>query len=262
MRQRRVHRRLAGLWLAALGMAAMPAAAQDPVLVPDVSSNAIDIQYSFSGEDLLLFGAILYPGGRVPDSRADIVVVLKGPSRPITLREKQKIAGVWINAESARFRSVPGYYAIASSRPIDTIVDERTAAIYELGLRNLQLSPASASVGDQNIRFERGLIDLKTRHELFDERPNAVQISEDVLYRARIYIPARVPVGHYTAETFLISRGRVLAVASRDIVIRKSGFERFVAEAAEQHGFLYGLAAILVSLAFGYAGALLFRKRG
>ncbi len=249
------------LLLALLGLLASPAAAQDPQLVPDVSRNAIDIQYSFSGEDLLLFGAILYPGGRLPDSRADIVVVLKGPSRPITLREKQKIAGVWINAESARFRSVPGYYAIASSRPIDQLVDERTAAIYELGLKNLQLSPASGSDADQNSRFERGLIDLNKRHELFDERPNAVEISEGVLYRARLSIPARVPVGHYTAETFLISKGRVLAVASRDIVIRKSGFERFVAEAAQRHGFLYGLAAILVSLAFGYAGALLFRKR-
>lgn len=235
--------------------------AQEPQLVPDVSTTAIDIQYSFTGEDLLLFGAILYPGGRLPDSRADIVVVLKGASAPITLREKQKIAGVWINAESARFRSVPDYYAIASSRPIDQLVDERTAAIYELGLKNLQLSPATGADAQRAARFERGLIGLKESHELFNEQPSAVEIRQGVLYRARIGIPARVPVGHYTAETFLISKGRVLAVASRDIVIRKSGFERFVAEAAEHYGFLYGLAAILVSLAFGYAGALLFQKR-
>ncbi len=54
------------------------AQASDPRLVPDVSSRAIDIQYSFTGEELLLFGAILYPGQRLPDDRADIVVVLKG----------------------------------------------------------------------------------------------------------------------------------------------------------------------------------------
>ena len=34
------------------------------------------------------------------------------------LREKQKVAGIWVNAESIDFRSAPGYYAIASSRPI------------------------------------------------------------------------------------------------------------------------------------------------
>lgn len=252
------------LWLfaALMPLGQANAQAQEPQLVPDVSTNAIDIQYSFSGEDLLLFGAILYPGGRLPDSQADIVVVVKGPSGPVTLREKQRIAGVWINAESARFRSVPGYYAIASSRPIDRLVDERTAAIYELGLKNLQLSPGGATDAQEAARFERGLIQLNESHQLFDEQPSAVDIREGVLYRARITIPARVPVGHYTAETFLISKGRVLAVASRDIVIRKSGFERFIADSAQRYGFFYGLVAILISLAFGYAGAFLFQKRG
>ena len=37
-----------------------------PVLVPDVSQRNIEIAYSFTGAELLLFGAILYPGGRLP----------------------------------------------------------------------------------------------------------------------------------------------------------------------------------------------------
>ena len=60
-----------------------------PVLVPDVSQRDIEIAYSFTGAELLLFGAILYPGGRVPAERdADIVVVVKGPSQSILVREK------------------------------------------------------------------------------------------------------------------------------------------------------------------------------
>ena len=101
------------LWLALLALPA-GAAAQDPRLVPDVSSRAIDIQYSFTGEELLLFGAILYPGQRLPDDRADIVVVLKGPVRPIILREKRRVAGIWVNASSIRLRTSPGFYAIGS----------------------------------------------------------------------------------------------------------------------------------------------------
>lgn len=109
-------------------------AAANPVLVPDVSQRKIDIIYSFTGAELLLFGAILYPGGRIPTEQADIVVVLRGPTNPLIVREKQKLGGlIWVNAESARFMSAPGYYAIATSRPIDELVDERTAAIYELG---------------------------------------------------------------------------------------------------------------------------------
>src|SRR3546814_12618964 len=73
-------------------------AAAKPMLVPDVSQRSVEIYYSFSGAELLLFGAIIYPDGRPPKEPADIVVILKGPSQSITMREKQKIAGMWINA--------------------------------------------------------------------------------------------------------------------------------------------------------------------
>jgi uncharacterized protein (TIGR02186 family) len=247
--------------LFAAALLPLAARAADPRLVPDVSSRAIDIQYSFTGEELLLFGAILYPGQRLPEDRADIVVVLKGPVRPIVLREKRRVAGIWVNASSIRLRTAPSFYAIGSSRPIDRLVDERTAAIFELGLANLSMSPTGFSEAKTLERFEAGLIDLYRRAGLFVENPSAVEITEGVLYRARIPVPARVPVGTYRAETYLISRGRVLAVASRDVQIRKTGFERFVARAAEEHGFLYGLSAVLMSLGLGYAASAVFRRR-
>ena len=99
-------------------------AASNPVLIPDVSQRKIDIVYSFTGAELLLFGAILYPGGRVPSRDANIVVVLRGPSQSLIVREKHKLGGLmWVNAESAQFRSAPGYYAIAGSKPLNELVD-------------------------------------------------------------------------------------------------------------------------------------------
>ncbi|HEX7930523.1 MAG TPA: TIGR02186 family protein [Sphingomicrobium sp.] len=232
-----------------------------PVLVPDVSARRIEIRYSFSGAQLLLFGAILYPRGRLPERTPDIAVVLRGPVQPILIREKQKIAGIWMNADSARFRSAPAFYALASSRPISQLVDERTAAIYEIGLQNLQLSPGSGALPEKARHFETGLIDLRRRDGVYYENPRGVEISEGVLYRARISIPSQVPVGTYTAETFLIQDGRVLAVATRDIYVGKSGFERWVSLVARRHEFLYGFAAVLMSLFLGWAAAMVFRRR-
>ena len=149
--------------------------------------------------------------------------MLRGPVQPILVREKQKIAGIWMNADSNRFRSAPSFYAVASSQPIAQLVDERTAAIYELGLHNLQLSPGGGALPDKERRFEAGLLDLRTRHGLYSESPHGVEITGGVLYRAVITIPSQVPVGTYTAETFLIDRGKVIAAATRDIQISKSG---------------------------------------
>ena len=246
------------LLLAPLLMAQAP----KPVLVPDVSQRDIEIAYSFTGAELLLFGAILYPGGRLPkgEARTDIVVVVKGPTQPVLVREKQKVAGIWVNAEHQRYSSVPSFYALASSRPIQRIVDERTRAIYELGLDSLQLSPGSNAVSTVEQRFQRGLVDLKRRAGLYLEAPHAVEITDGVLYRARLTIPARVPVGRFTAETFLIRDGRVLAAAVRDIDIRKSGFERFVARAAEHQSLLYGIAAVVLSVGLGLAAGWIARR--
>ena len=235
-------------------------AASEPVLVPDVSQRDVEIRYSFAGAELLLFGAILYPLGRVPSDKADIAVILRGPTQSIIVREKQRVVGLWANAESTRFRSVPGFYSIATSRPLDKLVDERTSAIYELGLGNIQLSPSSEASPQERQRFERGLIELMKKQELFSEHPGEIEISQDVLYRVRIAIPARVPVGKYTAETFLIKDGKILSAATRKIVIRKSGFERFVADAAISIPLLYGLFAIALSLGMGWLAGLAFRR--
>jgi uncharacterized protein (TIGR02186 family) len=246
--------------LALLILAPLLVSATEPKLVPDVSQREIQIQYSFTGAELLLFGAILYPGGRLPTERADIAVVVKGPVEPIMVREKRKVAGIWVNVESERFRSAPSFYAVASSRPLAELVDERTSAIYELGLQNLQLSPGAGATPQVRQRFEAGFIDLMRRRQLYFEHPRGVEITGGVLYRARIDIPARVPVGDYTAETFLIQDGEVLAAAVRDIRIEKLGFERFVATAANRWSFLYGIVAVAVSLLLGWGASALFRR--
>jgi uncharacterized protein (TIGR02186 family) len=236
-------------------------AAEKPVLVPDISARNVEIRYSFNGAQLLLFGAVVYPGGRAPDHPVDIAVVLRGPVQPILVREKQKIAGIWMNADSNRFRSAPSFYSVASSRPISELLDERTAAIYELGLHDLQLSPGGGALPEKERRFEAGLLDLRRRQGLYAEIPRGVEITDGVLYRAVITIPSQVPVGTYTAETFLIDHGKVIAAATRDIQINKSGFERYVALAARRHEGIYGLAAVALSLGLGWAAAAAFRRR-
>jgi uncharacterized protein (TIGR02186 family) len=232
--------------------------ARDPILVPEVSQHEVQVRQGFTGTELLLFGAILEPDGRRAGRDYDIVVVLKGPTDPIRLREKQKILGIWINADSTAFRSAPSYFAVASSKPISRIVDDRTAAIYELGLNYLQLSPIGSIEPKEQDRFTRGLVGMRARQGLYREEPAGVTIREQVLYQARIALPSNVQTGRYTAETFAITHGRVIASATADVEVRKQGFEKVVADYAQEDGFFYGLFAVALSLAMGWLAHRLF----
>jgi uncharacterized protein (TIGR02186 family) len=236
----------------------MLSAQRDPILVPEVSQHEVQVRQGFTGANLLLYGAVLDPGGRQANQRYDIVVVLKGPTEPIRLRQKQRIGGIWINADSTDFRSAPSFFAVAASRPVKDIVDQKTAAIYELGTDFIQLSPSGVIDPAEQARFTAGLTDLRERQGLFQQDMNGVRISEGVLYQAHIALPSNVQTGTYTAETFAITRGRVIASAVAHVEVKKVGFERFIEVMAQYQSFAYGLIAVLLSVGMGWLAGRLF----
>jgi len=67
-----------------------------------------------------------------------------------------------------------------------------------------------------------------------------------------------VQTGTYTAETFAVRDGRVVASAITRVTVRKEGFERLVAASAERYGFVYGLFAVIVSISMGWIAGRLF----
>lgn len=245
-------------WLLALLALVALTGARDPILVPEISQHEVQVRQGFTGAQLLLFGAILTPEGTRAGRDYDIVVVLKGPTQSVVLREKAKVAGLWVNAASTELRSAPAYFAVASSRPIKQIVDEKTAAIYELGLPWVQLSPIGPIEPKEQARFAAGLADLMRRGGLYRADENGVKVSEQVLYQARMFLPSNVQTGTYTAETFAIRSGRVVASATSRVEVRKLGFEGMIADFAVENGFLYGLLAVAVSVLMGWIAGRLF----
>lgn len=263
-------RRLAALLLllaGALGIlaAALPgtASAQQraaPRLITDLSQSRVDIEYTFAGADIMLFGAIDRTAS-LRNRQLDLVVVVRGPSHPLTVRKKERVAGVWLNTRSVRFHTTPSYYAISSTRPIEDIVDAKTAAIYEFGIANLHFSPASTERSSQEIQeFQQGLVELRQRGGLYVENPTGVRVVEGVLFRTSARLPGDAPVGEYTASVFLIADRQVIATTSVPLTVGKIGFEQAVYNFAIDHGFAYGLLAVVIALASGWGVAAIMRR--
>ena len=82
-------------------MLLMPAPALAMPLVGDLSNYRIDIDSSFNGTRIFLFG--------VRNDIGDIVVVVRGPRKDYIVRKKEEIAGVWVNGERMKFYGVPDF---------------------------------------------------------------------------------------------------------------------------------------------------------
>ena len=84
--------------------------AQANVLVTDLSKDQISIRGDFTGETLLLFGAI----DPTPHGPVDgVVVVLRGPGESVTLRKKQKSFGIWVNQQAYRMGPCRAFWPLS-----------------------------------------------------------------------------------------------------------------------------------------------------
>jgi uncharacterized protein (TIGR02186 family) len=255
-------RRAAGIALLLWATAAAPAAAQRPApaLLADLSEPEVRISYSFEGAELLVYGAIQYPPGRAPPGDPRIAVVGRGPLQEVVVRRKTRVGGVWLNTAAARFNTAPAYMAVATSRPVRELVDARTADLWELGLDNIQLSPDGAQDPAAVRAFAQGLLAARARAGLYREDPRGVTISANVLYRARLVVPAVAPVGEYEVLVHLIEDGRVVATAPGRFAVRKVGFEARISRWAERQPVAYGLAAVGLAAVAGWGASLIGRR--
>ena len=231
----------------------------EPRVVADLSERKVDIAYQFAGANLLLFGAGL---GLPANAKPDVAVVVRGPSRPLVVRHKTREFGIWMNTSSTAFRTAPSYYALSSSRKLEDMTSQQWRDIYELGVESLHFSPVSSgaqSTGEVS-DFRNGFVSLRQRLGLFSENEQDVEVIENSLFRTRIILPPRVPVGDYNIEIYIFNDRKLLARQTLPLSVSKSGFERSLFNFAHEKPLLYGISAVLLALVAGWSAAALAER--
>jgi len=239
---------------------AAPAHADD--LVSGLSTDLIQITSNFTGTDIVLFGAIEpAENNAAPAKDQDLVIVVRGPQIDMTVRRKERMMGIWVNRDQIVFTGLPGYYFLASTRPLDDIASLPTLQLFRLGTANLESTYKGNMNADKAAAFRAAAIRDRKRERLYWESPTGIEFLSRTLFRARIAVPASVPPGEYRAEAYLFQDGTVVSAQSSPLFIDKSGFERRVYNYAYQASFAYGFAAVLMAFALGWTGFLVFRQR-
>jgi uncharacterized protein (TIGR02186 family) len=227
-----------------------------------LSTDNISITAGFSGADLTIFGALEDPDPQiVRQGRYDVIVVLEGPGRPVVVRRKDRVLGVWINLESETFENVPVSYSVATTRPLQDITEPTSYKQLSLGPDNIYMQPADPHQNPVTIReFTQALRQRKMATGLYSENIGGVQFLSQNLFRATVRLAPDVPVGTHRARAFLFKNGVFLKENSAQLEIRKSGFEQTVFRLAHHHGPFYSLLAVVLAIVTGWLGRVIFRK--
>ncbi|MDB2414555.1 TIGR02186 family protein [Rickettsiales bacterium] len=220
-------------------------------LIADLSLRKISIDSGFTGTDILLFGA--------RNDAGDVVVVVRGPKRPYIVRKKEKLAGIWVNSKQVTFNDVQGFYTVASNRPLKDLKNSQLLESLEIGYENVSLINKNA--GNLDVEpFKKALLDDKKNKKLYNPTIEEVKFTGETLFRAIINFPENIQRGTYSAEVYLFSDGQLIGMQTTPLLVYKTGFDAWVFDFAHNSPALYGLSAILLALAGGWAAGLIFRK--
>lgn len=258
---------IAALLLTAGQAAAQVAAPEDPpptreALNIGISSTEIAIVPDFSGTDVTIFGAIenvdpamLAKGGY------DIVVALEGPRDRITMRRKERVAGIWINRHSVVFEDMPESYSMTSTRELRQIASDLELTTHSVGLPRARIMPSSFSGRAEEVALYRdAFLKLKSDSRLYQENPGGVKFVSSSLFAATVHIPADVPNGRHVIRAYLFKDGRFFDEKKLEMLVVKTGLEASITAAAFDQPLLYGLFAVLLAVLTGWAASLMFRR--
>ena len=232
-------------------------------LISDLSSNQIELRYSFTGSDLMLFGAIDHIGPADEAGNYDIVAVIRGPDSPVVVRKKDKILGIWMNNVSITYSDIPSYYAFASNKPIKEIASNQILEKLHLGISHIKFennhSKSDGADEGNMISFKEGLIRNKLALNLYQEVSERFVLMNNTLFRSEFYIPSNVPVGVYDASVYLFKDGKFITSQETELKVDKAGFSRSIYTLAKERPAIYGIIAILIALSLGWFAGVVAR---
>jgi uncharacterized protein (TIGR02186 family) len=257
-------RRSLVLAAALTGMIAATHPAGAERLVASISWHRVQVTSSFTGTQIVLFGSIERdtPTAQLRGNY-DIVVTVSGPRHTTVTRRKGRVLGIWANVDSRTFVNVPSYLAVLTNRPVDAIAKPDATRRLQVGLENIvlpqQIGPDIADVVRED-PFRMKFIELKRAQQLYGEVNNGVTFLTPTLFRADIVLPAVAPIGNYDVDVKLFSDGNMITRTTTAFELVKFGFEQFLADAARNHGALYGLATVLMAIGTGWFASVVFRR--
>lgn len=235
---------------------AAEARAQQPDLAAGITDDEVSVASDYRGARLTVFG-VHWRRGRAP---SDVVIVLRGPGEAQIVRRKRRVAGIWINTDPVRFQGAPAFFALASTRPVQTFLTPRAIADYGLDPGALARLSGRTPADTDSASYRRALVRLKQSEGLYRVIPRGIVVQEDGAFKMPFVIPPNAPIGAYSVDVYLFRGGRLVQRKPGTVTISRIGIEKTIYRAAHRYPLLYGFGAVALALLAGYGAAFGFRR--
>ena len=218
----------------------------------EVVDNTIEVSVGFNGSTIKIFGDR-------QNLNAEVVIVVEGPRKDITIWKKERVGGAWINRYYTTFRDMPIYYNYASTVSLNDQKLKRFLTEREIGHKALFASAEtkkSRNIEDEKI-FERAFLAQKQRDGVYFTKPAKVDFISDHLFRVSFDVPASAHTGNYKIRSLLIENGRITKEKVDILRVKQAGINALVVSIAKNRSITYALIVIFLALFSGWFASII-----
>ena len=223
-------------------------------LVTDLSESTVEISSTFSGADILLFGA--YDGQK----NDDIIVVVSGQNGNIKVDRKEKKFGIWMITESMKFTNIPKYYYIASNRKIKDITNTTEIKKRKLDFNSFELKNDKIDYNNLDKKWYEALKRNMKKKQFWKIEENSIKLNKNTLFRKTLSLPSNVSTGMYNVKILHYRKGNLISQEESKIKIDKTGISANIYNFAQNFSAIYGIIAVIIALFFGWLTNFIFRR--
>lgn len=227
--------------------------AQDE-LVTELAQRHVDITAQFTGEKVLIFGAVCQPG--------NIIIKVSSPDETVAIARKAQYGPFWLTSGNFTVKGAPGLFYILSTQPVDKLLDADERERYGLSLKDSLNDAQVADVPDNVEDWKQSFLDLKDKDGHYRENGDAVRLVGAKLFSASVSLPAKLPLGEYKLTIYSVRDGKVVAQQSRSLDVREVRMERWVSNVAYTYPWTFGIAFVLLAMVLGLVLGIVLRKGG
>lgn len=245
--------------VALLALALAGPARADETIVTGLSQNRVSITADFVGSEILVYGAVKRDAPAPEGSPLEVIVTVEGPAAPVTVRRKERVAGIWINNASVRVDSAPSFFAVATTGPLSHILSDTENLRFNITIERVIRAVGITAEADKAGEFLLALLRVRTQEDRFRVLEGKVELTEDTLFRTDVELPANLIEGEYKVRIFLLRDQKVVAQQERLVGVRKVGLERFIFNLAHERPLIYGLLSLVLAAVAGWGASAAFR---
>ena len=221
----------------------------------DLSDEEIEIQTNFNGKEVIIFG--------LTEPELNTILTIKGPTKNTKVQKKERLFGLWFNTKRIIYKNLPSIFFIASSSPINEILNEETiikkALYFEQMLINL-ITQRNFNFNESNKAdtWNKKLIKIKKEKNFYKEYK--IKIVDNKLFQTRVFFPANTIPGTYDINVYQIRNKIIVNEKNKKILVKKTGMGNKIFNLAHNQPAIYGIICIFFAIFAGIIAATAFRR--